>query len=177
MVFPIGFYHGALKHAVVRYKYRQERWWAGVFAGMVASYLLGNATWFEEFDLIVGVPSYCGRGARRGWDPVGEILAKLDDVAGHHWPIPRDVIIKRADTPPMQGQSWSERQELAAGPLRKALAVTDPTPIVGARILVFDYVMTEGSTLREVARTLRSAGAAEVAGLVLARPLWHDLAS
>ena len=174
VVFPIGVYHGGLKNAVVRYKYKQERWWAGVFAGMVASYLLANATWFEEFDLIVGVPSYCGPGSRRGWDPVGEILAQLADVAGQQWPIPRDLMVKRVDTPPMQGRPWSQRQQLAAGPLRRALAVTDPALVAGSRVLVFDDVMTEGSTLREMARTLHSAGAAEVAGLVLARPPWHD---
>jgi predicted amidophosphoribosyltransferase len=46
--------------------------------------------------------------------------------------------------------------------------------VAGARILVLDDVLTEGSTLREVARALRHAGAREVAGLVLARPAWRD---
>jgi predicted amidophosphoribosyltransferase len=176
VVFPIGVYQGAFKHAVLRYKYRGERWWAGVFAGMVASYLLANATWFEEFDFILGVPSYCGRGARRGWDPVGEILAKLEAVAGPVWPVARDVIVKRSDTPPMQGRPLSERQRVASGPLRRALTVTDPTAVAGARILLFDDVMTEGSTLREVARALQRVGAVDVAGLVLARPPWHEAA-
>jgi predicted amidophosphoribosyltransferase len=176
VVFPIGIYQGAFKHAVLRYKYRGERWWAGVFAGMVASYLVAHATWFEEFDFILGVPSYCGRGARRGWDPVGEILAKMEAIVGHDWHIDRDLIVKCSDTPAMQGRPWYERERVAAGPLRRALTVTDPTAVAGARVLLFDDVMTEGSTLREVARILRRVGAVDVAGLVLARTPWRDAA-
>ena len=39
----------------------------------------------------------------------------------------------------------------------------------GKRILVYDDVYTEGLTLREVARSLRDAGAVEVSEVVLAR--------
>ncbi len=72
----------------------------------------------------------------------------------------------------MRGRSRLDRQRLARGPLRQALLVPDPERLVGARVLVVDDVLTEGSTLREVARALRLAGAEEVAGLVLARPVW-----
>ncbi len=39
--------------------------------------------------------------------------------------------------------------------------------------MVVDDVFTEGSSLQEVARLLRHAGAEEVAGLVLGRPEWQ----
>jgi predicted amidophosphoribosyltransferase len=39
-------------------------------------------------------------------------------------------------------------------------------------VLVIDDVFTEGSTLREVARALVTAGATEVAGLALTRQPW-----
>lgn len=177
VVFPVGIHHGALRQAIVRYKYRGERGWAEVFARMVASYLASNATWFEEFHLIVGVPGYTGPGARRMWDPVGDILFRLDGLTGSEWPIGRQVIIKRLETPPMRGRPWSERQAIAAGPLRQALFVTDPAAIGGSRVLLLDDVMTEGSTLHEVGRALLKAGAAEVAGLVLTRPPSPALAS
>jgi predicted amidophosphoribosyltransferase len=154
----------------VRYKYQGERVWAGVFARMVSAYLARNETWFEEFDLIVGVPSYLGPGARRAWDPVGDILVRLDDTWGCDWPIGRRVVVKRYETPAMRGLPWGQRQAIAAGPLRRALSVIDPAVVDGARVLVFDDVMTEGSTVQEVARALRRAGAAEAAGLVLSRP-------
>lgn len=74
----------------------------------------------------------------------------------------------------MQGRPWTDRQAIASGPLRRSLVVTAPAAVAGARVLVLDDVLTEGSTLREVARALRGAGAREVAGLVLARPAWRD---
>jgi predicted amidophosphoribosyltransferase len=170
VVFPLGVHSGALRRAIVRYKYRGERVWGGVFAQMVTDYLARNATWFEEFDLIVGVPSYVGPGARRAWDPVGDILARLGNLAGGDWQIGDRLIVKRDETPAMRGLPWAQRQAIAAGPLRRALSVRDPAAVDGARVLVFDDVMTEGSTMQEVARALRRAGAAEVAGLVLTRP-------
>jgi predicted amidophosphoribosyltransferase len=170
VVFPLGVHSGALRRAIVRYKYRGERDWAGVFARMVATYLGRHATWFEEFDLIIGVPAYLGPGARRAWDPVGEILASLEDVAGGDWQIERRLVTKSQETPAMRGLPWAQRQAIAAGPLRSALSVLDPPAVAGARVLVFDDVMTEGSTVQEVGRALRRAGAAEAAGLVLTRP-------
>jgi predicted amidophosphoribosyltransferase len=170
VVFPLGVHSGALRRAIVRYKYQGERVWAGVFAQMVAAYLARNATWFEEFDLIVGVPSYVGAGARRAWDPVGDILVRLENMPGSDWQIGRRVVVKRHETPAMRGLPWAPRQAIAAGPLRRALSVIDPVAVDGARVLVFDDVMTEGSTVQEVARALRRVGAAECAGLVLTRP-------
>lgn len=46
--------------------------------------------------------------------------------------------------------------------------VPDPQAVAGRRILVFDDVLTDGFTIREVARRLREAGAAEVSEVVLA---------
>jgi predicted amidophosphoribosyltransferase len=172
VVFATGGYEGALRGAIVRYKYRREEWWADVFARMLASHLRSHAPWFEEFDLIAPVPTYAGPGSRRPWDPVGQIARRLAPLVDPEWEVATDVVIKRAETPPMQGRDWSDRQAIASGPLRRALEVPSPGLVAGARIVAFDDVLTEGSTLREVARVLRAAGAREVAGLVLARHQW-----
>ena len=68
----------------------------------------------------------------------------------------------------------AQRQAIACGPLRRALCVAAPGAVAGARVLVLDDVLTDGSTLREVGRVLRRAGAREVAGLILARPAWRE---
>jgi predicted amidophosphoribosyltransferase len=90
------------------------------------------------------------------------------------WEVGLDVIAKQRETPPMQGRPWTARRAIASGPLRRALVVPAPSRVTGARILVLDDVLTDGSTLREVARALREAGAREAAGLVLTRPAWQD---
>ncbi|MGH9054858.1 MAG: ComF family protein [Acidimicrobiales bacterium] len=174
MVFAVGVHCGARRHALGRYKYLGERWWADVFARSIARHLEDHATWFEDFDFIVPMPSYIGCGARRAWDPVGELAARLESLVAPRWDLQPDAIVKRAETPAMRGRPWSERQAIAAGPLRRALAVPSPALVDEARILVLDDVLTEGGTLREVARALRLAGAREVAGLVLARPVWYE---
>ncbi len=174
VVFAVGPHAGALRHAVLRYKYHREVWWAGVFAGLFAEHLRSRATWFEEFDLLIPMPAYVGPHARRDWDPVGEIVARLGGLVYPLWETGVGAVVKRAETPAMGGRPWAERQRIASGPLRRSLLVPAPTRVAGARVLVLDDVLTEGGTLREVARVLRRAGAQEVAGLVLARPVWHE---
>ena len=174
MAFSVGVYDGGLRRALYAYKYGGRRALAGTFARAVATFLRVHASWFEEFGVIAGVPSYTGPGARRDWDPVGEILAALKPAVGGEWMVEPQLVTKRAETPAMTGLGWTGRQEMAQGPFRSSLGFHGPD-LAGAQVLVFDDVLTEGSTLREVARVLRLHGAADVAGLVLARPPWEAL--
>lgn len=174
MVFPLSVHAGELRGAISRYKYRGERWFADVFASMIADYLDERATWFEEFGTITSVPAFVGTGVAREWDPAGLILERLSGHLGPGWRVAPGVLVKTMWTPRMQGRSWWDRQLIARGPLREALTVADPPAVEGERMLVLDDVLTEGSTMREVAQCLLEAGAAEVAGLVLARPRWAD---
>ncbi len=176
VVFALGAHQRNLRHAIARYKYRRELWLADVFAGMVARYLDAHVPWFEEFDVIGGVPSYQGPGATRTWDPVGLILDRLAVRVGDLWRVSPDLLIKVGPTPPMQGRTWATRQSIATGPLRRALRANRLELIEGRRILVLDDVLTEGGTLREVARCLLRAGATEVAGLVISRHGWAEVA-
>lgn len=172
MVFSVGLHQGALRGAISRYKYRGERGLADVFAGMLADFVTSHATWFEEFDLITAVPSYRGEGAHRGWDAVGAVVERLAGRLGPSWSVRPDLLTKRRETPAMTGLAWPDRQRVASVHLRSALAVIDPDSVAGRQVLVVDDVLTEGGTMREVARVLRRAGAGDVAGLVLARPAW-----
>ena len=173
MVFAVGAHTGGLRRAISRYKYRGERGLAPVFAGMIAQYLEQHPTWFEEFHVITGVPSFVGEGARRRWDPVGAVLAALPARLGPGWSVEPGLVVKGAETPGMTGAGWGRRQVIGRGPLRRSLHVPDRARVEGAQVLVVDDVFTEGSTLHEVARRLRRAGASDVAGLVLARPAWE----
>jgi predicted amidophosphoribosyltransferase len=172
VAFSVGVHKGELRRAITRYKYRGETGLAAMFAKMVAGFVTRNATWFEEFDLITAVPGFLGPGARRGWDPVGSILGRLEPLLQPGWRFEPRAVVKRAEVPGMAGRSWAGRQALARGPLRRSLSVPDPSVVAGCQVLVLDDVFTEGSTLQEVARALRRAGASDVAGLVVARPAW-----
>jgi predicted amidophosphoribosyltransferase len=173
VAFAVGVHDGALRHAILRYKYRRELWWADVFARLLADHLYTHSSWFEEFDLLVPTPSYLGPSARRSWDPVGEIALRLRGLVHPLWEMAFGAVTKQRETPPMQGRSSADRQLIASGPLRRSLHVAEPQRLARARILVLDDVLTDGSTLREMARALRRSGAREVAGLVLARQAWR----
>lgn len=171
-VFALGLHEAALRRSIAGYKYQGERWRAGVFARLLAGYLKAHPMWFEEYDLVVPMPAYRGQGARRAWDPVGSLFADLAVLIGSDWDCDDRAIVKVSETPPMSGRSRRERVALAEGLLRPALVVPDGRRVAARRILVVDDVLTEGSSLREVAVALRTAGAEEVAGLVLARRGW-----
>ncbi len=172
VAFAIGPYRGGLRRAIFRYKYRGRRGLAPVFAGMVATYVSAHPGWFEEFDVVTGVPSYTGPGARRNWDPVGAVLAELPASFGAGFAVEPGLVVKARETPGMAGLAWAERQAVARGPLRASLHPGEGRSLEGSRVLVLDDVLTDGSTLREVAGVLRAAGASDVAGLVLARAEW-----
>ena len=173
MTFAAGVHSGDLRRIIARYKYRDERHLGGALSDLVASFVTGQAPWFEEFDVLTAVPSYLGPGARRTWDPVGGLLRGLSRRLGPGWAVEPGLVTKTAETPGMAGRNWAERQHIARGPLRRSLHVPDPQAVAGAQVLVLDDVMAEGSTLREVALALRRAGASDVAGLVVARPAWR----
>ena len=172
VVFSVGIHRDGLRRAITRYKYHRDERLAGVLADSLAGYVDDHATWFEDFDLLASVPSYCGRGARRDWDPLGRIMAAIAERLGATWDVVPDLMSKSAETPAMAGLSWGARQAVARGPLRSALGIPDPGLVDSAKVLVVDDVFTDGSTLREVALALLASGASEVAGLVLARRAW-----
>jgi predicted amidophosphoribosyltransferase len=166
-VYPISMRTGPLRGAINQYKFHGMKWWAGVFGRVLVGYLNANVDTFEDFDLIVPSPTYTGDGGRP-FDHTQTIL-EAAEVEDPFWPFEYGVIVKTAPTEPFTGKRWKQRKEIAEGPLRSALYVPAPQRVQGKRVLVFDDVFTEGFTIREVARALRDAGAAEVSEVVLAR--------
>jgi predicted amidophosphoribosyltransferase len=171
-VYWVGRYQGALRNAIVAYKYGSDLRWAPAFGRLLARFLLGKATWFEEFGVVCPVPSFTGAGARRPWGHVELFCAELGQVAGAEWPV-EELVVKTAETAPLSGRSRSERRGIALGPLASALAIAPGATVAGRRVVLVDDVCASGETLLAVAKVLRSAGAEEVAGLVLARASWR----
>lgn len=165
----------ALKTAINRFKYQEGKGWASIFGRVVVGYLDEHSSRFRATDLIVASPTYTGEGARRSWDHTGEILRAAAVESGGRWPFDLaepPTIIKLAETQQLVGVDAATRRRLATEELRPALSVTDPSRVDGKRIVVLDDVFTRGTTLNEVARALKRAGASEVIGLVLARSPW-----
>ncbi len=81
-------------------------------------------------------------------------------------PIVSDVLIKIKDNRQQSALSVSERRENVVG----TYGIFNRDRVKGKKVLVVDDILTTGSTISEVARQLKIAGATNVYGLVVASP-------
>ena len=154
--------------AVYRYKYDEDRSLAEVLGRVLVGYLEANRPQMQRYDVITTGAIYVGPRAIRLWDYLRLIVAAAAE-AGPEWPFIPGLIRKSEPTGRFLGIGVEERRRIAEGHLRSVISVPEPERVVGRRVLVFDDVYSEGFSLREMARVLLDAGAAEVSGLVLAR--------
>jgi predicted amidophosphoribosyltransferase len=164
---------GEMQWAISRYKYDHKPGWRAIFGRMLVGYLDEHAEDFAGYDAIVPSPTYTGTDADRSFDHTRLIVEAAEVEEPIAWPFEYDLIVKDAATERFAKKGsvkpWRERKEIAEGPMRRALRVPDPARVADRRILVFDDVFTEGFTIREVAKAMIEAGAAEVSEIVLAR--------
>jgi predicted amidophosphoribosyltransferase len=154
--------------AVYRYKYGEERDLAEVLGRILVGFLEDNHEDLGGYDLITTGAIYVGPRAHRLWDYL-HVIADAAQREGPGWPFAPGLIAKAGPTGRFLGLGPAERRRIAEGELRATLSVPEPGRVVGRRILVLDDVYSEGFSLREMARVLLEAGAAEVAGLVFTR--------
>lgn len=153
---------------IYRYKYGEQKRLADDLGRMLVDFLEADRAELQRFDLLTTVALYIGPQAPRLWDYLRLIVDAAERIDGG-WPFETDVITKVQPTGRFLGIGVEERRAIAEGDLRSALRVPDPSRVEAKRVLVIDDAYSEGFTLREMARALRRAGAAEVAGLVFAR--------
>jgi len=173
LVWAMAAHRAVLRSVIARCKYRGAREWAVVLGRLVAGYLDRHAPWFEEFEVVTACP---GRPTpERPWDHMAAILSAAAE-ASSVWPWDLGCVVKTSPTAALMRRGSGEARRLwAACDLRPALAVPAPELVHDRQILVVDDVFTDGSTLREVARVLRAAGATGVSGLIIARQTWRSL--
>ena len=145
-----------LSSLVRDFKFR-GRWHMAQF---LAEFLAGAAD-ATKADATLPVPLFFAREQWRGFNQAREIARALPKSA----PPRRDSWLSRiADTRPQtQMPNAAARRKNVRGAFAAAADAR------GKTLLVVDDVMTSGSTLNEIARTLKKAGAAAVINLVVAR--------
>lgn len=171
VVWSAAAHAGDTRRSIAALKYRGDLSAADALTAPLAAVLLSHPGAFDDVELITTVPGHPSK--RRPIDHTAALLGSLRTQVGHLWEVDHlcpPVIVKRREVAPMTGlSSIGARRVHAAGELRGALEVPDPSRVRDLRILVVDDVLTGGSTLREVALALRQAGASAVSGLVVAR--------
>ncbi len=114
--------------------------------------------------VVVAVPMWKQKERERGFNQA-ELIAKL---LGKNYKVRNLVILERVrETKPMYGLTKKQRLENVGGAFR--IINNQISIIKQKRAILVDDVWTTGSTMRECARALKRAGAAEVWGVTLAR--------
>lgn len=132
--------------------------------------LLGES--FSRFglqaDAITPVPLHRDRQHQRGYNHA-QLLAEVC-APFVHVPFHEHMLVRHRATLPQVGLSPRERHLNMAGAFLCTPAYATGA-LYGRSIVIIDDVSTTGATLGECAAPLFAAGAKEVRGLVLARPL------
>lgn len=155
-------YTGEVREGLLRFKFRGSRASARPLGALLAQ--CAAEEFSGEFDLVTWVPVSRKRRRQRGYDQA-ELLAK---GMCRVWKVKPVRCLNKVQHNPAQSS-------LADAAARRAnvLGVYDPfrpERFRGKRVLLIDDICTTGSTLRECARVLKTAGAAEVLALTVAKP-------
>ena len=120
----------------------------------------------EKYDLIIPMPISRPRLNQRGFNQAAELARSL--YRPWRGLINEAVLIRKADNERNSGLAALSADERRRA-IRGLFSVTAPEMIKGARVLLFDDVLTTGATAGEAARTLMTAGAASVELVTVAR--------
>ncbi|WP_338809244.1 phosphoribosyltransferase family protein [Neisseria leonii] len=112
-------------------------------------------------DAVLAMPLSRTRRIERGFNQC-DLLAEAVSRRFSLPLLPHGAVFRRP-TPPQSTLPYAERRKNVHGIFR-----AEPN-VKNRKILIIDDVFTSGSTIFELARTLRQAGAAEISGWVLAQ--------
>lgn len=114
-------------------------------------------------DLLIPMPLHPKRLQQRGFNHATEIARVIADELS--LPLDTSICERVRDTPPQVALAYDQRRRN----VRDAFVCHGK--VAGKRVALIDDVMTTGTSLGELAKTLKKAGAFEVEAWVVARTL------
>jgi ComF family protein len=161
-VYSVFKYGGAIRQAIIQLKYHNIKALADPLSRFLAEYLKKHSL---SFDVIIPVPTHKRRLRERGYNQSSLLARRLSRMT--RIPVMEGVLIRTRHTP---SQAKSNSVERRRENIRNAFTCVR-RDISGKRILLIDDVCTSGATLNSCAASLKSAGAASVWGLTLAKEI------
>jgi ComF family protein len=156
-----GAYEGALRELIHIYKYGKVRTLTRPLGALLARVPARD----ERYDLVTPVPRHWRRRWKRGFHQA-ELLAREIEK---HARIPFRRVLRRVrSTAAQAGLSDTARRQNVRSAFARRLGIGGAA-LGRRRILLVDDVVTTGSTAAACARALKSAGAARVTLLTVAR--------
>ncbi|MEA3332101.1 MAG: phosphoribosyltransferase family protein [Pseudomonadota bacterium] len=163
-VFSGYLYAGSLEKIIPAWKYHNRHEFFPLVRALLNLSLPGQKISNLAFDLIMAIPLSPRALRKRGFNQAFFIASCTSMFLKQ--PLACNLLIKHIDTPQ---QASSNRQARALNLRPDVFQVSEPDRIAGKNILLCDDVLTTGATLSAAARVLKSAGAAKVSALTLAR--------
>ena len=155
-----GVYEGPLRHAIHRFKYREERALAAELGGLVADLLVGDIARGDRWDALLPVPLHPERARDRGYDQTSLLAQEISSLTG----LPVLPAVRRIrHARPQVELDRTERARNVDGAF-----VGSARSLAGLRVAVIDDVATTGSTCAAVATSARACGARSVRAYVVA---------
>lgn len=146
--------------SIYRFKYGGRREYADFFGEQAAKYL-GNFIKSVCPDALLPVPLHRKRKAVRGFNQA-ELLARgIGERLGI--PVYTGFLVREKNTAPLKYENPEERQNN----LKKAFNIAQ-NDVKLKRIIIIDDIYTTGSTMDEISRVLKNAGAEAVYFVALA---------
>ena len=151
-------YHVPVTNLIQQLKYNDRLEFACLFGELLGETINKS---LDLPDLLIPVPLHAGRLRQRGYNQSWEIAKAVHRKTGIR--CSRTTCKRSRKTELQTGLSAADRKRN----LRQAFSVS--RDVMDSHICIVDDVMTTGSTLNEMARSLKRAGARKVSGLVVAR--------
>jgi ComF family protein len=155
----VALFDGPLRHAIHALKYRRLSALAEPLGDLLADFWIQAP---ERADAVVPVPLHAARQRERGYNQAALLAHRVGRRAGA--PVHPNALRRVRATAVQMSLNASDRKTNVAG----AFECADQA-MRGKQVLLIDDVCTTGATLDACAVALRSAGAASVRGLALAR--------
>lgn len=155
------YYQDRVRDSFHRYKFGGGVSYARPYGRLMAQCVRDRLE--DSFDLLTWAPLSPKRRRKRGYDQarlLAEQLGRRLDLAA------RPLLAKTRHT---GAQSALDDDGARRANVLGAYSVIESAQIAGKRVLLVDDIVTTGATLSECARVLRTAGAAEVLAVTLAR--------
>lgn len=163
-----------IRQAVWQLKYRGDLNIARLFAEFLARELRSIAATYSKYGmskplLFIPMPSSRKRRRERGWNQTFLIAEALKELTpAELCEVRLDILVKTHHTVQQTKLSRRDRKENLSGCFGIDKKSRPTLDLNGRVIVLFDDVLTTGTTLREAAKALQEAGGAEMIGLTIA---------
>ena len=155
-------YQDNIRHKILNFKFYDEAYIGEYFI----KFLLKNKSlceFLKKFDLIIPVPMYKLKKARRGYNQtelLADSLSKILNIECR-----KDILVKIKEN---KTQSKLHEKERIKN-VKNVFSVESQNNIFGKNIILVDDISTTGATIGECAKLLKKVGAKTVCAFVISK--------